>query len=283
MKRISLFITVIMAVLALASCNSENAHKGRVPLAAIGDAFLYKDEVELMYAAYGQGTDSVAFFDDYVERWVAERLFYKKAEENVVSTTEIDNMVENYRRGLILSIYQDRLIDQQLVPDISQDEIAAFYDANESMFELEEPMFKGLFMKVSDKSPNLSRVRAWCMRRGSEDLERLEKYSLSYQSTYESFLEEWRTVADVAKLTPITEYQLGERLKKRETIEFKHDGSTYFVCADTIIHKGDRKPLEMVSAEIMDLLVNSKRVDFIKEKKEALYNDALIKGDVTVF
>lgn len=279
----SALFSLLAVILAFASCNSENAHKGRVPLAAIDDTYLYKDEVELVYATYGQGTDSLLFFKDYVERWVVERLFYKKASENVVATNEIDNMVENYRRGLILSVYQDRLIDQQLVPDISHDEIEAFYNENESMFELDEPMFKGMYMKVSDKSPNLSRVRSWCMRKGSEDLERLEKYSLANASVYDSFLEEWRTVSDVAEQTPITGYQLNERLKKKETIEFRQGGYTYFISADTLIQKGDRKPLEMVSGEIVDLLVNSKKVDFIKEKKQTLYDEALLKGDIVVY
>ena len=258
-------------------------HKGRTVVACIGETFLYKDEIDIMYAINGRGIDSVKFVDDYIERWAVERLFYNKAAENVASTVDIESMVEKYRTGLILSIYQDGLVNQQLVSDISMDDVEAFYEENEAMFELEEPMFRGLLLKVSDKSPNISRVRAWCMRHSSEDLDQIEKYSLANEAFYNGFLEEWRTVSDIAKQTPLSEYQLNERLKRKETIEFKHGGYTYFVSADSLIQQGDRKPLEMVVSEVKELLVNSRRAGFIKEKKRSLYNEALATGEIIIF
>lgn len=272
-----------LVILLLLSCKGEDIHKGRTAIACIGDTYLYKDEADLMYAIYGQGVDSVRFVDDYIERWAVEHLFYNKASENVASTIDIESMVEKYRKGLILSVYQDGLVNQQLVPDISLGDIKEFYDANETMFEIEEPIFRGLLLKVSDKSPNIGRIRSWCMRRNIEDLERIEKYSLVNSAFYNSFLEEWRAVSDIAEQTPLTEYQLNERLKKKETIEFKHAGYTYFICADSLIQEGERKPLEMVVPEITELLINSRRADFIKEKKKSLYNEAIKTGEVIVF
>ena len=276
-------LCLLLVLLLFCACKREDMHKGRTVVACIGETFLYKDEIDIMYAINGRGIDSVKFVDDYIERWAVECLFYNKAAENVVSTVDIESMVEKYRTGLILSIYQDGLVSQQLVSDISMDDVEAFYEENEAMFELEEPMFRGLLLKVSDKSPNISRVRAWCMRHSSEDLDHIEKYSLANEAFYNGFLEEWRTVSDIAKQTPLSEYQLNERLKRKETIEFKHGGYTYFVSADSLIQQGDRKPLEMVVSEVKELLVNSRRAGFIKEKKRSLYNEALATGEIIIF
>lgn len=276
-------LCLLLVLLLFCACKGEDMHKGRTVVACIGETFLYKDEIDIMYAINGRGIDSVKFVDDYIERWAVERLFYNKAAENVASTVDIESMVEKYRTGLILSIYQDGLVNQQLVSDISMDDVEAFYEENEAMFELEEPMFRGLLLKVSDKSPNISRVRAWCMRHSSEDLDHIEKYSLANEAFYNGFLEEWRTVSDIAKQTPLSEYQLNERLKRKETIEFKHGGYTYFVSADSLIQQGDRKPLEMVVSEVKELLVNSRRAGFIKEKKRSLYNEALATGEIIIF
>ena len=90
-------------------------------------------------------------------------------------------------------------------------------------------------------------------------------------------------MSDIAKQTPLSEYQLNERLKRKETIEFKHGGYTYFVSADSLIQQGDRKPLEMVVSEVKELLVNSRRAGFIKEKKRSLYNEALATGEIIIF
>ena len=276
-------LCLLLVLLLFCACKREDMHKGRTVVACIGETFLYKDEIDIMYAINGRGIDSVKFVDDYIERWAVERLFYNKAAENVASTVDIESMVDKYRTGLILSIYQDGLVSQQLVSDISMDDVEAFYEENEAMFELEEPMFRGLLLKVSDKSPNISRVRAWCMRHSSEDLDHIEKYSLANEAFYNGFLEEWRTVSDIAKQTPLSEYQLNERLKRKETIEFKHGGYTYFVSADSLIQQGDRKPLEMVVSEVKELLVNSRRAGFIKEKKRSLYNEALATGEIIIF
>lgn len=279
----NMIICLLMVLVFFSSCYKEDVHRGRVPVAAIGDTFLYKDEVDMQYAVYGHGTDSASFYRSYVERWALEHLFYLKATENVVLTDDIEGMVERYRRGLILSLYQDRLIDQQLVPDISRGDISEFYKENEAMFELEEPILKGSMLKVSDKAPHINKVRTWFVRKSVDDYEQIEKYSIANSALYDNFQEEWRTMADISRKLPITEFQLNERLKKRATIEFKDAGYIYFVTADTIIQKGETKPLEMVSSEIIDLLVNSRKAQFVKEKKNSLYNDALTAGEITFF
>ena len=148
------------------------------------------------------------------------------------------------------------------------------------MFETEEPWVRGLLLKVPEKAPRINKLRTWCVNRKTEDLDELEKYSIVNDVVYDNFLEEWRTIASLVKQTPLTEYQLGERLSRSRTIEFKDKGFVYFVGADTIIKQGGRKPLELVESEIKELLVNSRKANFIKEKKRTLYNEAQVEGAV---
>ena len=84
----------------------------------------------------------------------------------------------------------------------------------------------------------------------------------------------------MVKMTPLTGYQLGERLSRSKTIEFKDKGYIYFVGLDTIIKDGGRKPLQLVEGEIRELLVNSRKARFIKERKRSLYDEALKEGKV---
>ena len=73
----NIFYALMFSALLL-GCNGEDIHKGRIPVASIDGSCLYKDEVDLMYAMYGHGVDSVRFMDDYIERWATEHLFYNK-------------------------------------------------------------------------------------------------------------------------------------------------------------------------------------------------------------
>ena len=56
----------------------------------------------------------------------------------------------------------------------------------------------------------------------------------------------------------------------------------YFVTADSIIRKGDVLPMNLVEDEIVELLINSRRADFIKQKKQELYDEALSEGRIKI-
>jgi hypothetical protein len=276
-------LACFIVLLAVIACQSGDPHKGRIPLAGVDGSFLYKDEVDLMYAVDGQGEDSAAYVDAYIKKWIVETLFFDKAHENVASDNDIDRRVELYRRNLILNDYQERLVVQQLEPSLNDEEIMAFYEENGEMFEAEESLMRGYLLKLPTSSPRMNELRRWCVGKSDDDLEKIEKYCLSKDATFECFFEDWVPVSSIADKTPLTEYQLKERLTRCETIEFNNDGYTFFVSADTLISKGERKPLEMVSGEIKKLLLNSKMASFIKEKKRALYDEALQRNGIEIF
>lgn len=267
----------------LFACREEVSYVERPAVACVGDVCLYKDEADIIYAQQGSGVDSATFMQNYVERWAIDVLFYQKATENVVSTDEIDRMVESYRKSLIQNLYQDRLITQQLIPTISDAEVLEFYNRERALFGLDEPYVKGFYVKMPVRAPKTRDVRNWCIRKGPDDLEELEKLCSENEYEYMFFMEEWMPFDDLVHKMPLTEQQLMDRLLKNGTIEFKDGNSNYFVCADSILKRNDTKPIEMVSNEIKELLLNSKKANFIKQVKRYLYEDALSSGRVILY
>ena len=287
-NRLLKYMCLLALPALLYACREEVSYVDRAAvtrdaLATIGDTHLYKDEVDIVYAQQGRGIDSASFVQDYVQRWAVDVLFHEKAKENVASTAEIDRMVEKYRESLIQNLYQDRLITQQLVPTITAEEVREFYEKEQSLFELTEPYVKGFYVKLPYKNSKIRDVRNRCLRRGQDDLEELEK--LCSENGYECqfFMEEWLPFVDLAHRTPLTGQQLMDRLLRKEIIEFTEGKFTYFVCADSILKRNDIKPIEMVSDEIKELLINSKKARFIKQMKRSLYEEALKSGRVILY
>lgn len=278
--RLFLVLTVILSVV---SCHKEIPHDGRVLLAEVGTSKLYKDEVDLLLAVNDYGSDSARFVDEYLERWALEELYNNAATRNVANNAEIEKMVESYRRSLILNFYQEGLVNQHLKSSVGEADIKDFYEANKVLFDADENLLKGLLLVVPAKAPSLNKLRKWCIDMTPEALEELEAYSAENADSYEYFMDEWRSFEDVVKALPLTEGQLLDRLSKKSTIEFKENGLLYFVCADTIVREGDAMPIELVSAEINELLVNSRKAEFIKAKKMELYNDAKLKGEIKFY
>lgn len=277
------FFTVLTVMLFLVSCHKEAPQDNRVLLAEVGTSKLYKDEVDLMLAANDYGSDSARFVDDYIEHWAMEELYQHLAARNVASTAEIDKMVEGYRKSLILNLYQESLVNQHLKSSVADADIKEFYELNKVLFDSDENMMKGILLVLPTKAPSLNKVRKWCIDMTPEAMESLEAYSAENAVLYDYFMDDWRSFEDLVKRLPLTEGQLLDRLSKKSTIEFKEDGQLYFVCADTIIRQGDTMPIELVSAEINELLVNSRKAEFIKTKKVELYNDAKLNGDVKFY
>lgn len=81
--------------------------------------------------------------------------------------------MENYRRALIMHTYQEELVNQKLANDISEEEINAYYEKNKELFRLDNPLVKGLFIKVPLSSPDLGNVRVWYRKNNQDIIEKL--------------------------------------------------------------------------------------------------------------
>lgn len=276
----SIFLFVVL--LLLVACDKKEVQEERAVLAEVGGSYLYKDEIDYLVISKNHIKDSASFTDEYIKLWAMDELFYKKAAENVPSSDEIERMVANYRKSLILNIYQDALIDQQLKPSLSDSLIISFYENNPTLFKADETLIKGIVMKLAPKSPAVAKVRRWCASITPENIENLEAYCEENSAEFDYFAEDWREAAHVAQGLPVTGKQLSTRLSQDRTIEFKENGWTYFVTADSLIHKGDVLPISLVKDEIVGLLINSKRAEFIKQKKQELYDEAVDEGRIKI-
>ena len=271
-----------VVLLLASSCSEGEVQQERDVLAEVGGSYLYKDEMDYLVISKNHLSDSAEFTDEYIKRWAMDELFYKKAAANVVSSEEIEKMVANYRRSLILNVYQDALIDQQLKPSLDSEAVAEFYSENPTLFRTDEAWVRGMVVKLPDKAPNMAKVRRWCASVTPENVESLEAYCSGNQAELDYFADGWRDVSAVAKKLPLTSKQLSTRLLQDRTIEFRQDGWMYFVTADSIIRKGDVLPMNLVEDEIVELLINSRRADFIKQKKQELYDEALSEGRIKI-
>ena len=283
--RISNIQALVYAVLALllVSCEEQMSHNGKTPLVSVDKEFLYKEDVEHFVAANFPVADSARFANEYVQRWLEDELFYRMARRNVRNSKEVEQLVDNYRRSLLLNIYQDKLVNQRLNREISDAEIEAFYEQNKELFLLDEPMVQGVFLKVSAKASKLSSVRKWMDEGSTEDIEKLEKYSLTNAIAYDYFVDGWRMLDAISARMPITSELLLKRLERDSFVEISDTGAVYLLNVTALLRKGEHKPLAMASDEIRALLVNSMKVNFVKEAKRDLYRQALESGEIKLY
>ena len=275
---------LIIGLLVMSGCSGSFNHQGKTPLVEIGDAFLYKEDLDAALPVGIHDKDSVRFAEDYIRNWVEDVLLYGKAEGNIPDNEKIDQQVAAYRRALIMHTYQEELVRQKLGNEVSEEEIEAYYEAHAAQFRAEQPYIQGLFMKVPVQTRNLNRVRNWYKRNTQDAIDGLEKFSIAHAVSYEYFYDRWRPVSEFALKMPLEALETDmDYLKRNKNVEVRDTVYCYFLHVEQFLPKGDPLPLEYAKNEITEIIIHLKRVAFINQMKNDLYREALENNDIIYY
>ena len=284
MEKIKCLGWVLALVAVLVSCEQKHDHKGKLPLVEVAGKFLYQEDLRKVLPLNLSADDSTLFAENYIRNWVEDVLLFDKAEGNIPNNEKIRNLVESYRKALVMHTYQEELVRQKLSNEITQTEIADYYEKNKSLFVLDKPIVKGLFIKVPLQSAGLADVRRWYKKNAQDAIEKLEKYSLRHAVTYDYFYDNWRPVDEIEALVPSKSWtEKDDYLNQNRNVEFKDTAFVYFLHIEEFQGTGKQKPLDFASEEINEILINLKRVEFINKVKEDLYRQASDKNKINYY
>ena len=253
---------------------------GKTPIVEIGTDVLYVEDIEQVLPLGLSEADSTLFARQFIKNWAQDVLFYQNAIRNIPDTKDIDRLVENYRRSLIEHEYQRRLIEQKFSSEIADEDIEQFYNDNQRLFVLDESLLKGLFLKISNRSHDLSDIRKLYTQQDDESFEEIEKYSIRNAARCEFFYDNWRTVAEIEVLLPQLDKPLEAMLKEKGNFEFKDEEYIYLLNVSEYAPKGGIEPLDHARSRIRGLLINSNEVSYMRKIKEDLYDAAIEKNRI---
>lgn len=253
---------------------------GKTPVVEIDQDVLYAEDIKQVLPLGLSDADSTLFAQQFIRNWAQDVLFYQNAIRNIPDTKDIDRLVENYRRSLIEHEYQRRLIEQKFSSEITEEEIEQFFNDNQRLFVLDESLVKGLFLKISNKSHDLSDIRKLYTQQDDESFEEIEKYSIRNAARCEFFYDNWRTVAELEVLLPVMDKPLESLLKDNGSFEFKDEEYIYLLNVSEYAPKGGIEPLDHARSRIRGLLINSNEVSYMRKIKEDLYDAAIEKNRI---
>lgn len=242
--------------------------------------FLYHEDLQSVLPADLSKDDSLLFAEHYIRNWAEDVLLYEKAQSNIPNSDEIDKLVENYRKALIMHTYQQELINQTLSEEISEAELTGYYEKHQELFKVERPLMKGLFIKVPLTAPQLGSVRRWYKTETREAVEHLEKYSFQNAVKYEYFYNKWVPLSEVLDMIPLQTEMPEEYVSKNRHVELKDTAFHYFLNVTDYRAIGEEEPYEFAMSEVKDMLVNIKQVDFMRRVKDDLYKQAIDKKKI---
>ena len=277
-------LIALVSITLLVSCKWNKSVTeyvyGKTPIVEIGTDVLYEEDIKQVVPLGLSEADSTLFAQQFIKNWAQDVLFYQNAIRNIPDTKDIDRLVENYRRSLIEHEYQRRLIEQKFSSEIADEDIEQFYNDNERLFVLDESLLRGLFLKISNKSHDLSDIRKLYTRQDDESFEEIEKYCIRNAARCEFFYDNWRTVAEIEVLLPPLDKPLESMLKDNGSFEFKDEEYIYLLNVSEFAPKGGIEPLDHARSRIRGLLINSNEVSYMRKIKEDLYDAAIEKNRI---
>ncbi len=265
------------------SCGSKVADGNKSPLLEVEGKFLYYEDIQQVIPPNANKIDSAQIAKSYIRKWVTDVLLYENAKRNVTNQSEIDELVENYRKSLTIQQYQQKMIEQRLPSEPSDEELHAFYDKYSSQLLLKENVIKGLLLVVPAKAPQIENVRSWVRSANAQALGNIEKYSIKSAISYDYFGDKWVPFSEVLKKMPIKIENPTSYISANRFVEVSDSTHRYFLRIIGSKSIGSVEPFEMSRDRMVNILLNKMKGEFITKFENDLYDDAIKDENVTFF
>lgn len=272
----------IAFVSLLCSCGGTQPVEHTDVLVRVKEKNLEREEIETQIPHGVSSADSLLLAESLVKRWVKDALIYDVALRNLEGKERkaVDKLVEEYRHSLIRYRYQEQLIKERLSSELQESDKMKYYEENKNKFILDKALIKGLFLKIPVDAPGIADVKKWYKSTSEASLENIEKYCLQNATIYDYFYDKWVDFDQVMGNIPIRLTNEDAFLKANKHIEVSDSLYYYLLNIKEFLPKGDVAPFEYASPQIIEMMINLRKVDFLKEFEEELYNDAVRSGDV---
>ena len=267
----------------LKTCVNSEKDKDRVALAEVGGEVIYLDEALQGMPEGLSGKDSSVYVKQFLRNHVRDLLVYEKAVKNIPQNQELEDLVENYRRSLVIYEYQQQVLNEKMQTEISESEMLDFYKSNSRRFAAERNLVKGIFIKMPKNAPDLEKVKRLYKSSSTESLEKIEKYCVQNAGQFEYFYDKWISFDDIMDNIPYTISNQSDFLKNRSTLEVVEHDFCYLLYIDEYVLSGNTAPFEYVRTNVKNVMMNSRKTEFMHQFEQNLLSEAEKKGKIKYY
>jgi hypothetical protein len=270
-------LTLFIPIIILSACTDLKNDANRTIIARAGDKYLYADELPRMINSGISEADSISITRNFIDRWIKKELMLSRAELNLTDEyiSEMNQKLEETRSSLMIYQYQQQMMVQRMDTTVDVSEIDSYYNDNIQAFNLTHPLVKAVFIKIPLEAPNINRARSWYRSNSQEDLQNLESYCYQFADKYDDFGEKWIDVSYLLRVLPSDVGDIGRFLRNNNYYEVSDSLYYYFVNIRDFRLTGAVAPLEYVSKDIRNIILNNRKIEFLQNLENGIYNEAL--------
>lgn len=271
-----LLVLICVVIVWLASCKPDASQNG--VLARVGGNVLLAEDIKFIEAS-GNAGDSLEYVKLYVDRWIKKQLMLQKAELNLSDDQKnIEKMVSDYRASLLIYKYQQEMLHQKMDTAVKNNEMMKYYEMYKSDFILDSAIVKARVVKAPLGFNQLNGLRKMIKHDDLEQIAQLENLCFQNKIFYH-LTSEWLTLSSLNSIYP----GKGDFFRYAPYHEKTDSAFVYLLYVSSFKLANDTVPFEFTTEKIKELILRKRKVKFIKDLENSIYNDGISNNLFTTY
>ncbi len=268
------------------ACDSYFKKKhDQIPVARVGEAYLYKNDLSTLKLDKMSKEDSAAYVHNYIDNWAYKQLLLSKAKINLPQERlkVFEDLVANYRTDLYTSAYKEALVLKSQDTAITDSQLLDFYERSKENFKLKERIVQLRFVELPRQ--NLDKDLIAGKLKSFEEADRRYLDSISVQFKKMNFNDSiWVSVARVMEEIPVlTVDNQAKYLKKSQFFELQDSLGVYLAKINNILEINDIAPLSYMEPTIKQLLLNRRKLNYMKKLEMEILDEGIKQKEFEVY
>ena len=280
-RKFGKYTSLLLLIGILWACSGEKVEK---PLARVGDRYLYRSDLAKIIPANATKEDSAVLSDDYISRWIKQELMIQKANENLTLTQkDVNQELEEYRNSLIIYRYKNELIRQRMDTVVTHAQIQDYYDNNKDAFNLDRCIVKAVFVKIPGDLASPELLKQLADDVSKEGQAELRDYCTQYAKSYQIAVDNWIDFQVLNRNLPEPIDDPETFVRRNHEKEMNDSNYYYLVVIHDYMLANDLAPIEFVENNIKNLILNQRKIRFLKELEENVFTEAERQNKFTIY
>lgn len=275
------FIFLILVQLT-AGCTEPQGDPDDPLLAQVYDHKLYLSHARNYLSPGATGEDSLSQLRNYVQHWVREALLLHEAEKFVPEDIDVEALVEDYRASLIISNYEQTIVEMMVDTFISHEELVDYYEKNKEQYQLEQAIIRCQFIKLKNDLQGLDNFREWWDSDNPRDKQKLVDFSTKYADVFILEDSTWYRADEITALIPPGTLS-PENMRGNTSLRFTDDDYEYFLRISESVLSTEIAPLSYIREQAIRYIMHKRRLELLEKIKAEVYEREMQSNEIRIF